>query len=128
MQANAALETRRALFRVLSVVMRPLDSMRVGNAPLDLQVAKLSAYRLNRLSSMIPEVFGKDTRAFELNTRARDLIWMQGEDFASRAEALMLAADALERAIDSQDETAAVRAIGTIEAACTTCHNSYRKN
>jgi cytochrome c556 len=128
MQPESAAQTRQALFRLLSLVSEPLRSMREGHSPVDLQVARISAYRLNGLSAMIPEVFEKDTRAFDVKTTALDAIWTQPGDFVSRVDALTLAASELDRAIAAKDQTAILEAIDRVETACTTCHNSYRKN
>jgi cytochrome c556 len=126
--AEAAVLTRRGLFRVLSLVTLPLGSMLEGRTPVDIRIARISAYRLNRLSSMIPEVFQNDTRAFDTDTRALNDIWSQGEDFRSKVEALTLAADELDMTTATGDEEATVKAIGRMEKACNACHLVYRRN
>ncbi|HEY6457911.1 MAG TPA: cytochrome c [Steroidobacteraceae bacterium] len=127
-QAIAAVLTRQGLFRVLSVLNSPLRLMRQQHMPVDMQVAGVGANRLAELSSLIPEVFSKDTRPFAVDTRALDVIWMQPEDFASKSEELTLAADALHGAAASRDEGAALKAIDRIQMACRGCHDVYRKN
>lgn len=108
-RAQATVETRQALFRLLSLVTVPLASMQRGLAPVDLQVARTNAHRLSELSSMIPEVFST-----------------QSGDFDSKADALILAAAELEGAIAAQDMSATREAIGRIETACSDCHIVYR--
>ena len=126
-RAQATVETRQALFRLLSLVTVPLASMQRGLTPVDLQVARTSAHRLSELSSMIPEVFLTDTRAFDVHTLTLDLVWTQSGDFDSKADALTLAAAELEGAIAAQDTTATFEAIRRVETACSACHNSYRR-
>jgi cytochrome c556 len=127
-RAEAAVLTRQALFKLLSFATRPLNSMLQGRTPVDMQLARTSAYRLNELSSMIPEVFNTDTRAFDVKTLSLDLIWTQFGDFESKVAALTVATDELDAATAAQDKTATVEAIPRVEAACGTCHNSYRRN
>jgi cytochrome c556 len=127
-QAEAAVATRRGLFKVLGFVISPLSLMRQQRMPVNMEVARDSANRLAELSSLIPEVFRKDTRAFVVDTRALDIIWMQPENFESKSEELGLAADALDRAVASRDEGAVLKAIERIQMPCGTCHDVYRRN
>ena len=126
-RAEAAVSTRQGLFRVLSLVTGPLGSMLEGRTPVDMRSARISAYRLNKLSSMIPEVFRADTSAFEVKTLALNNIWSQGQDFGSKVEALTLAADELDMAIATGDEDATLKAIGRVQRACNGCHLVYRR-
>jgi cytochrome c556 len=127
-QAEAAVATRQGLFRVLGVVITPLSLMRQQHIPFNLEIAGVGANRLAELSSLIPEVFRKDTRPFVVNTAALDSIWMQPEDFELKAAELTLAAVALNRAVASRDDGAALKAIEGIQMACRGCHDVYRRN
>jgi cytochrome c556 len=127
-RAFVTVETRRGLFRLLSLVVRPLESMLAGRSRLDMRLAGTGAYRLNQLASMIPEVLRADTRPFDLNTHALDTIWTQPGDFGAKVDALTLAADELERAATTGDEEATLKAIGHVQAACIACHDSYLRN
>jgi cytochrome c556 len=127
-QAAAAVATRQGLFKVLGFLMAPLSLMRQQHLPVNMDVAGVSANRLADLSSLVPEVFQKDTRPFVVETRALDIIWMQPEDFEAKSGALTLAADALDGAVASRDEGAALKAIDQIQMACRGCHDVYRKN
>jgi cytochrome c556 len=127
-RAIATVETRRGLFRLLALVVRPLESMLAGRSRLDMRLAGTGAYRLNQLASMIPEVLRADTRTFDLNTHALDTIWTQPGDFGAKVDALTLAADELQRAATTGDEEATLKAIGRVQAACIACHDSYLTN
>jgi cytochrome c556 len=127
-RAQATVNTRQALFKLLSLVTAPLGSMLSGHTPINMQLARTNAHRLHELSSMIPEVFLTDTRAFDAHTLTLDLVWTQFGDFDSKAGALTLAADELEGAIAAQDITATLTAIRRVETACSACHNYYRRN
>ncbi len=126
-RAEQAVLTRRALFRILSLITQPLNQMLQGRGPVDLMLARVSALRLERLSPMIPEVMYQDTRALSVNTRALDDIWNQMPDFDSKAEELTLAANALDRASEAGDAAATMTAIVRIEMSCTACHDVYRQ-
>jgi cytochrome c556 len=126
--AAAAVATRQGLFKVLGAVISPLALMRQQHMPVNMEVAGVSANRLAELSPLILEVFSKDTRPFAVESRALDIIWMEPEDFESKSGELTLAADALDRAVASNDDGAALKAIYRIQKACSGCHDVYRKN
>jgi cytochrome c556 len=126
-QAERAIETRQALFRILALITQPLDLMVQGRNPVDLKLARISAIRLQRLSPMIPEVMHQDTRAISLNTRALENIWNEPADFESKTDELTLAANALDLASETGDEAATLKAIVRINRSCTACHDVYRK-
>jgi cytochrome c556 len=127
MQAAVAVSLRQGLFLNLGFVTQPLSSMLQHGAPLDFGVIRTSATRLQTLSSLIPEVVRQDTRPFVLNTRARDSIWAVPKEFESKADELISAADSLATAAATDDDVAALSAIGRIEAACNACHDGYRR-
>jgi cytochrome c556 len=124
-QAAAIVGLRQGLFRTLDFVTQPLGLMQRG-AGVDMRVLRSSATRVKTLSSLIPEVFSQDTRPFHVTTRAADSIWTNPEGFASKADDLSLASDALTEAAATGDEPAALRAIGRIETACSACHDVFR--
>ena len=126
--AAAAVATRQGLFKVLGAVILPVAVMRQQHMPVNMQVAGISANRLVQLSPLILEVFSKDTRPFAVETRALDSIWMQPENFEAKSEDLTLAADALDRAVASNDANAVLKAIERIQLACSGCHDVFRRN
>jgi cytochrome c556 len=128
MHAQAAVDTRRALFRLLAVVIEPLSSMRAGRIPIDVQTLRNSTHRLRVLSAMIPDVFSSDTRTFDVGTRAQDLIWTQPAGFASKLDALTAALDPLGQGTLTADEDGTRKAIHQVELACNACHDVYRRN
>jgi cytochrome c556 len=127
MQAARAVSLRQGLFKTMGFVMQPVAVMLRRDGPLDMGVIRLSATRLVTLSSLIPEVFSPDTRPFETDSRAQDRIWTDPKDFESKADDLDLAAEALAESAATGDDIAARRAIVRIGAACTGCHDVFRK-
>jgi cytochrome c556 len=127
MQAAAAVSLRQGLFKTLGFVMQPLASMLRRDGPLDMGVIRISATRLETLSSLIPEVFRSDTHPFDSDTHALDRIWAEPKNFAAKADDLNLAAAGLTQSATSGDDIAVRRAIVRIGAACTACHDVFRK-
>jgi cytochrome c556 len=127
-RAQAAVDTRRALFRLLAVVIEPLSSTRAGRIPVDVQTLRNSTHRLQVLAAMIPDVFSTDTRTFDISTGAQDLIWTQPAGFAAKTDALTAALDMLAQGLAGADEDGTRKAIHQVELACNACHDVYRRN
>ena len=127
MQAAAAVALRRGLFMNLGFVMGPLGPMVQRGNSMDFKVARTGAIRLQTLAAMIPEVFQKDTRPYEVNSHAQERIWEDPKEFAGQTDRLIAAADSLATAAETGDDVAAVRSIGLIGAACRSCHEAFRK-
>ena len=126
-EAWAALELRRSLFRVMGRAVEPLiRTVRDGQA-FDADSVGTSASRLQQLAPLIQETFARDTRGFDLPTRALDLIWRDKALFNARADDLSEAANALAAASRANDLGAAARAMRRIFEACEDCHESYRR-
>jgi cytochrome c556 len=126
-QAATAVSVRQGLFLNLGFVVRSLSPMLQRDTRLDRGVVRTAASRLQTLAPIIPEVFGMDTRPFNVNTRALESIWMNGPDFASKADDLTLAANALAAAVATDDDAAIRSAIRRIGVACQACHDDYRR-
>jgi cytochrome c556 len=128
MQAATVVTTRKGLFSVLAWVLRPLLPMLQGDGQFDAKAAGAGGERIRNLATMIPEVFSLDTHSFDLDTRAKDNIWTQADDFDLKARQLIDAANALTRAATARDRQAAATAADAIEAACDACHDVYVHN
>ena len=64
-QATAAVETRKAVFKLLRFNLIPLVGMAQG-APFDAELAERNGRRIAALAPMIPDVLAHDTRAFDV--------------------------------------------------------------
>ena len=125
-QAAAAVKLRQGLFDVQSYAFMPVGAMMKG-APFNAQAAETAAKRIQMTSSMIPEVFMKDTRQFTgIKTRALEGIWTNKADFDQKAHDLQQAAAGLEMAAASGDKSETMKAAVAVGKACGACHDQFR--
>lgn len=75
---------------------------------------------------MIPEVLAADTRGFDLETEALDLIWDNQDDIAVKAQALIDNATAFADAAATGDMAATLGAFRAFGGSCGNCHDTYR--
>lgn len=124
-QAAAATDTRQALFKILVANLGPIIGMAQG-APFDAEVAERNGRRIAMLATMIPELLAQDTRAFDVETEALDLIWDNQDDIAIKAQALMENANAFADAAATGDMGATLGAVRALGGSCGNCHDTYR--
>jgi len=124
--AAAAVDTRKAVFKVLRTNLGPIAGMARG-APFDAEVAERNARRIAAVASMIPEVLTHDTRGFSnFETTALDIIWENQDDFAAKAQALMDNANAFADVAAGGDMAATLGAFRQLGGSCGNCHDTYR--
>lgn len=124
-RAAMAVDQRKALFKTLRFNLIPIAGMAQG-APFDAEVAERNARRIAAISSMIPEVLAQDTRGFDVETTALDSIWTNMDDFADKAAALEMNANAFAEAASSGDFATAMGAFRAFGGSCGNCHDTYR--
>ena len=126
--AKAATQYRQAIFQLVKSNMGPLGGMAKGALPYDESVMKTNAVRLEQLAAMMTDYLSVDTRSFDVETGAKDAIWENFSDVASKADALKTASLGLHAAVETGDESAYRAAIGKIGASCKSCHDDYKKD
>ncbi len=126
-QAAAAAETRQSLFRLFIFNLRPIAAMAQG-APFNAQIAERNARRIAAMAPMITEVLAPDTRGFDLETEALDLIWDHQDDIAVKAQALIDNANAFADAAATGDMAATLGAFRAFGGSCGNCHDTYRED
>lgn len=124
-RAESAVEQRKAVFQVQLFSMRPVRGMLRGS-PFDAGVAQKTAQRLHMTAGLIPEVFALDTRAFKVQTKARENIWTEKAEFDARVKELLDAATSLETAAKAGNKDAALKAVGAVGKSCDDCHDKFR--
>ena len=125
-QAEAAAETRQGLFKLLIFNLRPISRMAQG-APFDAEIAERNARRIAALAPMIPDVLGAmDTREFEVETEALDLIWDNLDDINVKAQTLADNAVAFANTAAGGDMGATLGAFRALGGSCGNCHDTYR--
>ncbi len=124
-QAEAAVETRQAVFKLLAFSMGPLQGMARGG-DFDQAAAVEALERIQTLAPMIPEVFANDTTAYDFETRALNGIWSDMDGFASAANDLSAGAAAAMNIINSEGADGVRQAIQQVGPTCGACHDAYR--
>jgi cytochrome c556 len=126
--AQQATELRQGLLKAMGWVFTGhVGGMMRNKAPFDAAVAQKSAERVREIAEMLPEAFQFDTRKFQVKTRAKEAIWSNQADFASKADELQKAAVAMEAAAKGGDKAATLQAATTVGKACGACHDNYRE-
>ena len=124
--AQAVADTRQGLLKVVVSYFGPIVGMAREQIPYDGDLVKANAEKIAVLLPMIPDVFSRDTSAFDLDTEALDNIWQNQGDFNEKAAAATAAAEAL-AAATAEGQGAAMKAFGAVGAACKACHDDYRQ-
>jgi cytochrome c556 len=125
-QAKSAIETRQAVFKLISNQNGPVGGAARAPAP-DLAVIARNAARMQTLADMIPELFtANPTAPANVKTRALPAIWTGAADFKTKAEALSKAAGAVAAAAKSGDVAATKAAAAEVGKTCGACHDTYR--
>ena len=127
-QAVATAETRQAVFKLLAFHMGPITAMARGSMEFDAALAQRNAQRIATLGSIIPDVFMRDTREFEVETLALDKIWDNKADFEQHAAELVNQASAFAEAAGSGDRATTLGALRPLGSACGSCHDNYRRD
>ena len=122
-----AVETRQAVFKLISFNSDVVMGMLKNKVPFDAATAQKVADRVAALAPMIPETFATDTRkAANVKTKAREGIWTNMADFKAKSDDLVKAAQALSAAAKTGDKAATMKAIGGMGKGCSGCHDNYR--
>lgn len=127
-QAQASVDRRQALYKLLGWNMDPMGGMLRGNVTFDASVVAANSANIANLAAMIPDLFVADTREFDLETAALDRIWTTKDEFDAKAQALIEAANAAVEAAGAGNDGATRAAIGRVGQACGSCHDDFRAN
>ncbi len=124
-QAQAAIENRQAVFKLLAFNMGPLQGMARGG-DFDQAVAVQALERIQMMAPMIPELFANNTTEYDFETRALDSIWGDMGGFSNAANDLTMGAAAAIDIINSQGADGVRAAIQQVGPTCGACHDAYR--
>jgi cytochrome c556 len=126
-QAQAAVDTRQGLQKVMGFEMAPLGAMLKNKQPYDAAVIAKAATNIANLATMQPDVFAPDTRKFNLKTKAREGIWTNKADFDARSSDMVKAArEAAMVAQSGGDKDAMKKALQGVGKGCAGCHDNFR--
>jgi len=125
--AISATQTRQSVFKLLSYNMRPINGMARGTEEYDAAIVERNALRVAALAPMIPELFeAMDTRAFEVKTRARPIVWERLEEFEQKAANLVEAANTFAGIAAQGDRAQTIAAVREFGSNCGNCHDVFR--
>lgn len=125
-QAAAAADTRQSVFKLLIFNLRPIAGMAQG-APFNAEVAEQNARNIAALAPMIPGVFAAmDTRGFDIETEALDVIWENPTEFAAKAQTLFENATNFAEVASGGDMAATLGAFRGLGGSCGNCHDDFR--
>lgn len=126
-QAAAAVENRKAVFKLLSVANGTLGGMSRGQ-PYNAEAAILATQRVEILAGMIPGLY--DTNTVGVNhgvaTRASDTIWNAKADFDQLAADLAAGAVQAREILNTKGEAGVREAVAAIGPKCGACHDRFR--
>ena len=124
--AAAAAETRQSVFKLLLFNLRPIAGMAQG-APFNAELAEKNALNIAALAPMIPDLFAAmDTRDFDVETEALDVIWEDPTEFAAKAQALLEGANTFAEVAAGGDMGATLGAFRGLGGSCGNCHDDFR--
>ncbi len=124
--AVAAAETRQSVFKLLLFNLFPIAGMAQG-APFDAELAEKNARNIAVLAPMIPDLFAAmDTRDFDVETEALDVIWEDPSEFAAKAQALLEGANTFAEVAAGGDMAATLGAFRGLGGSCGNCHDDFR--
>ncbi|GJM12938.1 MAG: cytochrome c' [Pseudohongiella sp.] len=125
-QAAAAAETRQSVFKLLYFNLVPIAGMARG-APFDAELAAKNGRNIAALAPMIPDLFAAmDTREFDVETEALDVIWEDPAGFAEKAQALFEGASNFAEVAAGGDRAATLGAFRGLGGGCGNCHDDFR--
>jgi len=127
-KAVYATELRQSVFKLLGSNMGRLGAMAKGKIPIDVEVVRQNATRINQLSLMIADYTRTNTSRFTVKTKALAEIWEDPEHFSKDIDKLTMASAALIVAAQSKDEGSIKKAIGGVGKTCGGCHDDFKKN
>ena len=124
--AAGATETRQSVFKLLLFNLLPIVGMAQG-APFNAELAEKNALNIAALAPMIPDLFtAMDTRNFDVETEALDVIWENPTEFAAKTQALLEGANAFAEVAAGGDMAATLGAFRGLGGSCGNCHDDFR--
>lgn len=126
--AQKATELRQSIFSLLGSNMGPLGAMAKGKMDVDAAVVEKNALRINQLSLMLSDYTQTDTSAFNVNTKAKNVVWTEHDKFLNNIEKLTAASSTLITAARSNDENAIKKGIAGVGKTCGGCHDDFRED
>ncbi len=119
---EAAIEQRQAAFKEIKAAVADVKDALKGK---DFEAAESSAQSILSNARQVTELF--PAGSFEGDTRAKEKIWDNLSDFQERQQNLVINAEQLVTASQSQDAGELKSAFKTLSKDCKGCHRKYRQ-
>jgi cytochrome c556 len=113
-------KARKEQMQAQRAAVAVLGGMAQGQTAFDAAAATAAKTELAASAAMIPAKF--EAQVTEAASKARPEIWTNWADYVSKAEALEMAAEAL----DTTSLDGLRAGLGAVGAACQACHEAYR--
>ena len=125
-RAQAVIDTRQGLLKVVGFYMQPMVGMVKGKIKYDAIVVEKNASKIAELAAMLPDVFAPDVRTSGLLSDSLDGAWEDRADFVEKARNLAIRAQVLSDSAKGS-KTMPMNKFGDMGKACKNCHRTYRK-
>jgi cytochrome c556 len=127
-QATAAVTFRKSVLQLVRSNMGPLGAMAKGNIPMNADVIAINAQRIAFLGDMMYDYFALDTTAYSVKTDAKDDVWKKYDNFTSKVNDMVGAAENLQALVANNQEDDFRKGIGALGASCKGCHDKFKKD
>ncbi len=118
--AQDAVTARKDLMKAQGAAVKVLGDMAKGETAFDAAAAADAKAKLIETAAQIATVFEAEGMGGE--TKSKPEIWMMYDDFTAKADALTVAAEAL----DASSLDAVRAGMAGVGGACSACHQAYR--
>ena len=120
--ADASIEYRQSVFKVVKWHMDSLGAMARGDAEFDADAALHHSRQVHALSFMAKEGFGEGTQGGD----AKPEIWANWDQFSGGMEKFQEVSGAMVAAAEEGTLQALRPAVGQMGQTCRTCHDNFR--
>ena len=123
-QSSTFIKKRVDAFESIESDLKSLKRQLKGK-PVSLKKIKALTMSINQNIKILPDAFAPGTH--KGNTRARERIWSNQEDFKARLNALQKHALALDDAAQTENLADILNALKAMPGDCRSCHMRYRE-
>lgn len=114
---------RKEAMGLIGSNVKKLTQMAKGEVAFDAAAAQAAFANISQKAAVVPVLFEPQSNT-DPESEAKDAIWANWDDFATKASELKLAADA-GAAVDSPEALGA--AVAGLGGACKACHSVYKE-
>jgi cytochrome c556 len=127
-QARAAVEERRAVYKLIGANFRPLGALLKEDGKYDATEVTKRIDREVFLSGLTPEIFPDYSNVGEPDSKAKPEIWSKRADFDLAQKKLIVDLAALKTVNDRDQKLSEAfkTALGTVAQDCKACHDDFK--